>query len=236
MDETRKQELIHGDLDGTLSGPDRAELARLLLQDPEARRQHDELRRTEALLRQVPPAEPPPGLRSAILRALGLSPPSSGGLAGGPVLLRYAAAVVGGLLVVGLGYGLLQDEQRLAGLQGSVTATAPARTPVDEVILHADGAEVRARLFHEGAGSRLELESTGTQAIEIVGLYDPAALRPQGVAGDSSGSADASFSIVLTPAQPRYSAEFSGSGPLRLELRGNGQRLGGATIGDDAGG
>ena len=51
MDATRVQDMIQADLDGKLSTAESAELARLLLQDPEARRLHDELRRTHTLLR-----------------------------------------------------------------------------------------------------------------------------------------------------------------------------------------
>ena len=60
MSSDELQELIQADLDGELSGAGRAELARLLLQDPEARRLHGELRQTDKLLRDIP-GEPPPG-------------------------------------------------------------------------------------------------------------------------------------------------------------------------------
>ena len=69
MDRGQLQELIQADLDGELSVAERAELARLLLQDPEARRLHGEFRQTDQLLRDIPAAEPPPGLRAAILAA-----------------------------------------------------------------------------------------------------------------------------------------------------------------------
>ncbi len=67
MDKGQLQELIQADLDGELSVAERAVLARLLLQDPEARRLHAEFRRTDQLLRNVAAAEPPPGLRADIL-------------------------------------------------------------------------------------------------------------------------------------------------------------------------
>ena len=232
MDQARKQELIHADLDGTLSGAERAELARLLLQDPEARRLHDEIRRTDALLREVPPAEPPAGLRPAILKALGLSSAAKGSPGGGPpVLFRYAAAIAGGLLVVGLGYGLLLDRELGDGLQGSVTATARARVPVDEVTLHADGAKVGARLFHEGSVSKLELEFAGMQAVEVVGVYNVPTTDGAATSGGDQTTPVGGFTVVLTPASPRYAAELSGTGPIRLEIRAAGQRLDTATLG-----
>jgi anti-sigma factor RsiW len=52
----RLRDLIQADLDGALSAAERAELARLLLQDPEARRLHGQLQRTDQLLRDIPAA------------------------------------------------------------------------------------------------------------------------------------------------------------------------------------
>ena len=51
--ENQLQELIQADLDGELSVTERAELARLLLQDPEARRLQNDFRRTDQLLREI---------------------------------------------------------------------------------------------------------------------------------------------------------------------------------------
>jgi anti-sigma factor RsiW len=63
----RLHELIQADLDGALSAAERAELARLLLQDPDARRLHGQLQRTDRLLRDIPADEPPAGLRDAVI-------------------------------------------------------------------------------------------------------------------------------------------------------------------------
>lgn len=230
LDDPRLQELIQLDLDGELTPADRAELARLLLQDPQARRLHDEQRQTDALLRGLPPAEPPAGLRESILEALQLSPKAGQGSGGGAPLLRYAAAVVGGLLVLGLGYRMAQDEHRLETLQGSVTALMPSRAPLDEVVLYADGAEVSAKLFRDGDGSRLEIESAGLRPVEIVVQYVAAAAQSQAAPEGSSAPATGERRFMLTPAQPGATAEFPGTGTIRLEARAAGQRLDTATL------
>lgn len=230
LDDPRLQELIQLDLDGELTPADKAELARLLLQDPRARRLHDEQRQTDALLRSLPPAEPPTGLRQSILESLHLSQKVGQGSGGGAPLLRYAAAVVGGLLVLGLGYRLAQDEHRLETLQGSVTALMPSRAPLDEVVLHADGAEVSAKLFRDGDGSRLEISSSALRPVEIVLRYDAAAVQgqpgPEGTAAPASGERR----FMLTPAQPGATAQIPGTGAIRLEARAAGQRLDTATL------
>ena len=93
MDRAQLQDLIQADLDGELSVAERAELARLLLRDPQARNLHEEFRRTDQLLRDIPAAEPPPGLRAAILagRALSAAPGRSCAQA-----VRAAALPAGG--------------------------------------------------------------------------------------------------------------------------------------------
>ncbi|HET9315996.1 MAG TPA: hypothetical protein VFQ51_10420, partial [Vicinamibacteria bacterium] len=63
----RLHDLIQGDLDGALSAADRAELARVLLHDPEARRLHAQMKRTDQLLRDIPAAEPPTALREGVV-------------------------------------------------------------------------------------------------------------------------------------------------------------------------
>ena len=236
-DETRKLELIQGDLDGDLSATDRAELARLLLQDPEARRVRDELARTDAMLRALPPAEPPAGLRPSILSALGLASGGAEGTGSGAAAwgrYRLAAAVLGGLVVVGLGYRLVSTQEDLDGLQGSIAAGAVATAPADEVVIAVGGGHVTARLFREGTRTRLTLESSGLEPIEVIGQYDPTVLAPAGAAAAGPGSRAGQFGAVLQAADPSESLEFTGTGPIRLEIRAGGQRLDTVVLGADA--
>jgi hypothetical protein len=100
--------LINAEIDGVLSGPERAELNRLLLADPAIRSLRDGLRRTCEALDAVQEEEIPADLHESILAALPSSPvrsqePAPSGRFGRP-LLRYAAAFAGGLLVSALGF------------------------------------------------------------------------------------------------------------------------------------
>lgn len=232
--DSRAVELVQRDLDGNLSAAERAELARMLLADPEARRLRDELARTDALLRAVPPAEPPPGLRPAILEALKL--PAGGqvarDVAGGWKGFRLAAAVLAGLVVVGLGYRLMGTQEDLGGLKGSIAEHAAAAVPADEVTLPAGNGTIAARLFREGGGTRLMIQSSGLEPVEVFGQYDASRMTPR--IAPASGEAPGQFSLVVRPAGASESLEFAGSGAIRLEVRAGGQQLGTAILGSDA--
>lgn len=229
MEATRAQELIQADLDGKLSTAESAELARLLLQDPEARRLHDELRRTHALLRGVSPAQPPAGLRPAILASIGLSSrsttPGSGGGGRWPAL-RLAAAIVGGLVAAGIGYTLLDAGQPGTDLQGSLGAAIPATAGgqaaarAEQASFQAEGIEARATLHRSGAGMRLDLELGGTTPYEVVATFDPgsgAYVGPDGGATITQGNG--TVVVQAQPGGPVRTLEFSGHTPIRVQVR-----------------
>jgi hypothetical protein len=233
-DDPRLLELIQADLDGRLDGADKAELARQLLADPAARRLHDELRRTDALLLDLPRAEPPEGLRSSIQAALGLSDHNRGGgrAADGGLGWRLAAAVVAGLVVVGLGYGLLSERRDTTDLQGSIAQSASAPILVDEATLPAGNGMVTAQLFREGQQMRLVIGSSSLQLVQVVGRYDPALLEPQAPA--AAGEVPGQFSTLLRTAGKSESLEFSGNGAFDLEVRATGQLLGTVVLAAEA--
>jgi hypothetical protein len=228
-DQQRLLELIQADLDGQLDGAGKAELARLLLADPAARRLQEELRQTDALLRDLPRAPPPDDLRSAVQEALGLPDHDRGGrrVADGGVGFRLAAAVVAGLVVVGLGYGLLSDRQDTAALQGSV---AEAARPA--AILQAGQGEVSARLAPSKDGMRLTLEASGGATGDVVLDYDPARIACRSTDGSAALSSPATGQWVLSLPASSQSVTLvcSGEGPVQLESRSSGDRLAEATI------
>jgi anti-sigma factor RsiW len=232
--DSRAQELIQADLDGELSAAERAELARLLLQDPAARRLQDQLRRTHLLLLEVPQAEPPASLRPAIHKALGLP-------AGAAVLreksserrsYRLAAGILGGLVVAGIGYGLLEDRLDASrGLQGSVTAGMPDRPPVAGTSIRAGEAEVVAKLYRAGTGLRLELRSMSPVPVEVVASYDAATMRPRHDGDGALSERAGELRLDLAAGGQSRSVDFSGAAPIRLELRLAGQPAATATLG-----
>lgn len=230
----RTVELVQRDLDGDLSTAEKAELARRLLADVEVRRLRDDLARTDALLRAVPQAETPAGLRPAILKALSLpvGRRSEGGSGGGWGRFQLAAALLGGLVVVGLGYRLVGTQEDLDSLKGSIAGHAGAAVPDDEVTLPAGDGTITARLFREGGRTRLVIESSGIEPVEVTGQYDAVAMTPR--LAPAPGATPGQFSVVLRAADNNEALEFAGTDAIRLEIRVGGQRLGTAVLGSDA--
>ena len=121
-------ELINAEIDGALTGPQRAELNRLLLADPAVRVLRDSLTRTCRTLDEMPREEIPAGLHEAIVTGLPVAAPKShvlrrAAFTGRP-FLRYAAAFGGGLLVSALAFqfGKLDSTELGAGPLGGTVA------------------------------------------------------------------------------------------------------------------
>lgn len=64
-------DLIHRDLDGTISDSDREALQKHLKADEEARRMHADLAQMHRTLADMPRVEPPPAIRDHVLRQIG---------------------------------------------------------------------------------------------------------------------------------------------------------------------
>jgi hypothetical protein len=228
VDKSQLQELIQRELDGELSVPERADLARLLLQDPEARRLHQEFRRTDELLHEIPVADPPPDLRAAILaaRSRSLRPADAGRRTYTRSLYRLAAVILGGLLIVGVADLLLDSDSRRPGLQGSLGAA-----PLDRLSLRAEGVEASALLRRDGPMMRLELTVSTTFPCEVVARFDPATTSFVGDAGDAQVTAAGDLvNARLAAGRQVLSLDFSGASPIRLQLRSEGRTLGEGTL------
>lgn len=224
MDRNRLQELIQGDLDGMLSTSERAELSRVLLQDHDARRLQQEFRRTHQLLRDIPPAEAPAGLREEILAARGL--PARQGGAGlrrySQPFYRVAAVVLVGVLVVGISELLRDSNAPTPDLRGSLRAASQ-----DHLSLRAGNVEVRASLMRVGSTLRLELNSTTTIPSEVIARIDPATTTFVGNSGDAQLTATSGqVAVRLATGSQSSVLEFSGAAPIHLELRSGGRLLG----------
>jgi anti-sigma factor RsiW len=224
MERARLESLIHAQLDGELSAAERAELARELLQDADARRLHDDLARTDRLLREVPAADPPAGLREAILAGTARTAPP-GRVAARPAFgsaYRIAAAFLGGLLIVGLAYVVSDGRGPATELQGSLGAAGTS------VSLRSEGVAVDASLRRDGDTQRLEIRASAPRPCEVAVQFDPAATT---FAGDAASTAADGEVIVRLPAGRQATVlEFSGAAPLSLELRADGRTLGSARL------
>src|SRR5262245_45937409 len=92
-------ELIHAEIDQSLSSQERAELNRLLLADPEFRRQRDELVATCRLLDSLEPVPVPGDLTQSILTRIPLPVAARTRSFWQYPLARYAASFGAGLAV-----------------------------------------------------------------------------------------------------------------------------------------
>ena len=218
------RDLIQADLDGELSATERAELARLLLRDPEAMRMHHEFRMTDKLLREIPGAEPPPELRAAILAAPALSarPDDPGRRRFGLPRYRIAAAVLGGMLIVGIGFLLLDVHAPATDLQGSLAAAAPQ----DDWSIRADGVEVDASLRRDDQRLSLGLDVSSAIPCELIAHFDPAKTTFVGNSGAVQPvAANDRVRVPLATGSRVFALEFAGAAPIRLQLRAGGRLL-----------
>ena len=165
-------ELINAEIDGALTGPQRAELNRLLLADPDVRALRDSLTRTCRTLDEMPREEIPAGLHEAIVTGLPVAAPKShvlrrAAFTGRP-LLRYAAAFGGGLLVSALAFqfGKLDSTELGAGqLAGTIADATHAEA---RMIVNLD--QVRGSITLTGAAEAPQVVTSlnSSQLVSIV--------------------------------------------------------------------
>jgi anti-sigma factor RsiW len=165
-------ELINADIDGVITGPQRAELNRLLLADPSVRALRDDLLRTCRALDAMPREELPAGLHEAIVTRVPIGAPKSGGLRHASItsrpLLRYAAVFAGGLLVSALAFqfGRLDSTQLGADqLSGTIAAATHAEA---RMIVNLD--QVRGSITLTGSAQSPQVVTSleATQPVSIV--------------------------------------------------------------------
>lgn len=164
-------ELINAEIDGVITGAQRAELNRLLLADPAIRALRDETMQLCRALDSMPREDLPAGLHDAIVTGLPVAPVASGtnrrrrAFANLP-LLRYAAAFAGGLLVSTLAFQLGKfDSAQLAEdeLAGTIAAQAEAR-----MIVNLAQAQGSITLTGSAANPQVVTSLTTTQPVSIV--------------------------------------------------------------------
>jgi hypothetical protein len=165
-------ELINAEIDGVITGAQRAELNRLLLADPSVRALRDGLMQTCRALDEMPRAEIPAGLHEAIVSGLPVAAPKSHGLNRAAFtsrpLLRYAAAFGGGLLVSALAFqfGKLDSTEFGAGqLAGTIADATHAEA---RMIVNLD--QVRGSITLTGAADSPQVVTSlkSSQPVSIV--------------------------------------------------------------------
>jgi hypothetical protein len=181
MADTGHVALIHAEIDGELDGQQRAELARRLLADPEARALREDLKRLCTELDTTEDVEPPAQLQASVLRALPhlVTPPRQ--FAWPAPHWRYAA-----LILVALGAATAVYETvdgpgpGTAEMAGTIAAT---RTPaaLDTVRLDSGSVTGRVSLYRAGAGLGLVLELVASAPVDVLIATDGHTLRVNGL-------------------------------------------------------
>jgi anti-sigma factor RsiW len=161
-------ELINAEIDGVITGTQRAELNRLLLAEPAIRTLRDEAMQLCHALDSMPREELPAGLHDAIVTGLPVVKHTSGSrraFANLP-LLRYAAAFAGGLLVSTLAFQIGKFDAAELGpgeLAGTIAAQAEAR-----MIVNLPQAQGSITLSGSAAAPQVVTSLTTTQPVSIV--------------------------------------------------------------------
>jgi anti-sigma factor RsiW len=177
--------LINAEIDGELDAAQRADLARCLLADPQARALREDYRRLAALLDGMKAVEPPAELRERAFAALPQSQLKR------PRLLSSAwrlAAVLAGVVAA----GAVVFEAVKAPTPGSSdlsgTIAAQTATMIDTVSLGEDAVSGRVSLYRDRAELALKFELVTSSAVDVLVASGGHSLRFNGLRGpDKSG-------------------------------------------------
>jgi hypothetical protein len=181
MADSGRLALIHAEIDGELDERQRAELARALLADPEARAVREDLKRVCAALDALEEVEPPAQLRESILAALPQSTPSSARSWWSAPRLRYAALIAGVLAVGTVVYETVNGPRPATSDVAGTMAAAGAPTIVDTVRLANGVVSGRVSLYRDSAGLGLKFELAASAPVDVLVASDGHTLRVNGL-------------------------------------------------------
>jgi len=159
--------LIHAELDGDLSSQQRADLARLLLVDPQLRALRDELKGLCNRLDAIGQVEPPPQLRDSILNRLPSVPVAPTYRKASLGRWRLAAMVAGLLMAGTIVYETVQGPAP-GSKETAGTMAADAPTTVDSVALGGGSLTGRATLYRDKNGLALGLEVSTGEPVDVI--------------------------------------------------------------------
>jgi len=157
--------LMHAEIDGELDAAGRAELARVLLSDPQARALREDLQRVCRALDSVPDVEPPRQLRERILAALPHS--SAVRRASWSAGWRYAALIAG---VVSAGAVVLETVRGPAPAPSEIAGTmgAPAGALLDTVQLTAGPIGGRVSSYRTPSALDLKFDLVSSAPVDVL--------------------------------------------------------------------
>ena len=179
--------LIHAELDGDLGSEQRADLARLLLADPQARALRDELHGVCNRLDALREAEPP-GLKDSILSRL----PPAPLVAAAPPYRNASfgrwrlAALFAGLLTAGtLVYQTVEGPAPGSRETAGPMAADPS-APVDSVVVVGGPVTGRATLYRDKSGLAVGLEVSAAEPVDVLIEAGAHSFRINGLGGSST--------------------------------------------------
>ena len=167
MTDDERMALIHAELDGDLSSQQRADLARLLLVDPQLRALRDELKGLCNRLDAIGQVEPPPQLRDSILNRLRSVPVAPTYRKASLGRWRLAAMVAGLLMAGTIVYETVQGPAP-GSKETAGTMAADAPTTVDSVALGGGSITGRATLYRDKNGLALGLEVSTGEPVDVI--------------------------------------------------------------------
>ena len=167
MTDDERMALIHAELDGDLSSQQRADLARLLLVDPQLRALRDELKGLCNRLDAIGQVEPPPQLRDSILNRLPSVPVAPTYRKASLGRWRLAAMVAGLLMAGTIVYETVQGPAP-GSKETAGTMAADAPTTVDSVALGGGSLTGRATLYRDKNGLALGLEVSTGEPVDVI--------------------------------------------------------------------
>jgi hypothetical protein len=172
--------LIHAELDGDLSSQQRADLARLLLADPQLRALRDELKGHCSRLDAIGQVEPPPQLKDSILNRLRSVPVAPTYRKASLDRWRLAAMVAGLLMAGTIVYETVQGPAP-GSRETAGTMAADAPTTVDSVALGGGPVIGRATLYRDKNGLVLGLEVSTAEPVDVIVATAGDSLRINGL-------------------------------------------------------
>jgi hypothetical protein len=212
--------LIQAELDGQLDPQRRAELARRVLADPEARAAREDLRRLGAMLESVGDVEPPSELKTNVLKALPISATPRSGVQWPAARWRYAALIAG---VIGAAALVYETVDGPGPASGEVAGTMAARRTqtLDTVALGGGPVTGRVSLYRDGGGFGLALELASSEPVDVVVASDGQTLRVSGL-GASAATRKVALPGTGTGAKVDLTFLMSGREVARATLKASG--------------
>jgi hypothetical protein len=186
MTNDERMALIHAELDGDLSSQQRADLARLLLVDPQMRALRDELKGLCSRLDAIGQLEPPPQLKDSILNRLPSVPVAPAYRRASFGRWRLAAMVAGLLMAGAIVYETVQGPAP-GGRETAGTMAADALTTVDSVAVESGPVTGRATLYRDKTGLAVGLEVSAAEPVDVLITSGGHSFRMSGLGSSDPG-------------------------------------------------